>query len=115
MATAESFHLFVLLLLLKKNKKRKADALELDVVMADEIKHSRKAMQSFNVERLHEKVDEMEDLLQEAIDVKDDLMEGGHYSEAVMRRCNRKIVTCRKRHEEWLSAYEEQKEQMKDA
>ena len=48
----------------------------------------------FNVSLLQDKVDEAEAKLQEALDCKDELESGGeHYSEATMRRCERKIFT----------------------
>ena len=71
-------------------------------------------MQSFNVSLLQDKVYEAEDKLQEALDCKDELESAGeHYSEATMRRCERKIFTCRKRCEERMEALEKQEEEMK--
>ena len=98
----------------KKNKnKRDAEAAELDHAIAKEIKFSRRAVQSFNLAALQDRVDELEDRLQEAVDIKDDLMDSGHYSDAVMRRYERKIETCKRRYEERLEAYEMQKNEMK--
>jgi len=95
-------------------RKRKSDSTNEDFenLMAEEIKFSRKAMQNFNLAQMQDKVDEAEDNLQEALDSKEELESGGHYSGAVMRRCKRKIDVCRRRYDERLKSLEEQKKDM---
>jgi len=99
-----------------RNKKRKTTeaAEQMDILMADEIKYSRKAMQSFNFSLLQDKVYEAEDKLQEALDCKEELENGGeNYSEAMMRRCEKRIFTCRKRRDDRMKSLEKQEEEMK--